>query len=164
MTTVREILLSLYTRPARLTLGLTLFGEARGEPTEGQAAVAWVIVNRARQRRQTVQLVCLSPHQFSCWPVGQATDGNQLTLLALARKVLADELVNDQAWFECLVVAEAVLASQTTDPTHGATFYCTAALLEDPAEQQNWFVRMVTTRHLVESARVGRHVFFTETT
>jgi hypothetical protein len=28
--------------PARTVLGLTLWGEARGEPVEGQVAVAWV--------------------------------------------------------------------------------------------------------------------------
>jgi hypothetical protein len=52
-----------------LTLARTLWGEARGEPREGQEAVAGVIMNRVRSARypNTVAKVCLQRWQFSCW-------------------------------------------------------------------------------------------------
>lgn len=58
-----------------VTLARTLWGEARGEPIEGQVAVAWVIRNRADGARFAGQLlgregavahVCLTLWQFSC--------------------------------------------------------------------------------------------------
>lgn len=52
-------------------LALTLWGEARGEGTEGMEAVASVIVNRAKSGikwwGQNVRQICLKPYQFSCW-------------------------------------------------------------------------------------------------
>src|SRR5687768_8768998 len=50
----------------------TVFGEARGEPYEGQKAVAHVILNRAA-KEGSVAAACLRPKQFSCWNVGDAT-------------------------------------------------------------------------------------------
>lgn len=49
----------------------TVYGEARGEPREGQIAVVHVIRNRATDERgrwpRGVAEVCLQPSQFSCW-------------------------------------------------------------------------------------------------
>jgi len=49
----------------------TIYAEARGEPLEGQKAVAWVIYNRAKKGvsyfGKTMQDVCLKPYQFECW-------------------------------------------------------------------------------------------------
>lgn len=51
----------------------TIWAEARGEPLEGQIAVANVILNRARQGGwwgDDVVKVCRKPKQFSCWNNG----------------------------------------------------------------------------------------------
>lgn len=66
-----------------LTLARTIWGEARGEPLEGQIAVAQVILNRwehgpdkwwnsgrIEAQRGTIAGTCLSPWQFSCWNDG----------------------------------------------------------------------------------------------
>ena len=48
----------------------TIWGEARGEPYNGQVAVAWVIRNRAERGGwfgNTIREVCLKDQQFSCW-------------------------------------------------------------------------------------------------
>lgn len=47
----------------------TIWAEARGEPYVGQIAVAWVIRNRAADKRwpRTIHGVCKQPWQFSCW-------------------------------------------------------------------------------------------------
>lgn len=57
----------------------TVFGEARGEPYEGQKAVAHVILNRAR-KEGSVAVVCLRPKQFSCWNVGDPTRERMVTV------------------------------------------------------------------------------------
>lgn len=48
---------------------ITLCQEARGEPIDGQNAVAHAILNRQKDRRwgDTLASVCLWPHQFSGW-------------------------------------------------------------------------------------------------
>ena len=45
----------------------TIAFESRGEPFEGQVAVAEVIRTRSRERGQTFEQVVMAPWQFSCW-------------------------------------------------------------------------------------------------
>lgn len=54
---------------AEILLALTIFYEARGEPFEGKAAVAQVVMNRVKDKRwpDTIEDVILQPKQFSCW-------------------------------------------------------------------------------------------------
>jgi N-acetylmuramoyl-L-alanine amidase len=59
--------------------GRTIFGESRGEPFEGQKAVAHVILNRAK-REGSVAAACLRPKQFSAWNVGDATRERMVTV------------------------------------------------------------------------------------
>ena len=49
--------------------GLTLYGEARGEPDEGKIAVGSVILERVKQgnRGKNIKEVCLWRKQFSCF-------------------------------------------------------------------------------------------------
>lgn len=48
-----------------LWLALNIYHEARGEPVEGQKAVAKVTLTRAIRRKQSVEQVILAPRQFS---------------------------------------------------------------------------------------------------
>jgi N-acetylmuramoyl-L-alanine amidase len=57
----------------------TVFGEARGEPYEGQKAVAHVILNRSR-KEGSVAAACLRPKQFSAWNLGDATRERMVTV------------------------------------------------------------------------------------
>ena len=45
----------------------TVAMESAGEPLEGQAMVARVILNRAKASVRSVEAVCKAPRQFSCW-------------------------------------------------------------------------------------------------
>jgi len=72
----------------------TIWAEARGEPLEGQIAVANVILNRARQGGwwgDDVAGVCCKPKQFSCWnesdPNRAKMDGLELQDMAFTRAV-----------------------------------------------------------------------------
>lgn len=87
-----------------LCLALNVFFEARGEPYEGQLAVAHVTLNRARVKRRGVCDEVYSPYQFS-WTleIQQAPEPA------------------DPAWIEAQHVAR--LAYQTKDPTGGALWY-----------------------------------------
>lgn len=132
-------------------LARTLWGEARGEPTEGQVAVAWVIRNRAERGRfagrlfgqeGAVAFVCLAPWQFSCWNEG---DPNRTKLLVLAEDQFVDQLA----------IASNVLDGLVADPTNGADHYHT---IEPPAWAQAWPPDWAPTMR--ETARFGGHVFY----
>ena len=51
----------------------TLYFECRGEPFEGQIAVASVIYNRSQRSGRSLEAVCLKRKQFSCWNRGLKT-------------------------------------------------------------------------------------------
>lgn len=93
----------------------TVYGEARGEPEQGMAAVAHVVLNRVRAQRywgRTIGAVCLKPYQFSCW---NDKDPNRKTLLSLP--------VGDARLQQVAAVVEKVLSNGVADPTDGATHY-----------------------------------------
>ena len=120
----------------------TIWAEARGEPLEGQIAVANVILNRARQGGwwgDDVAGVCCKPKQFSCWneidPNRAKMDGLELQDMAFARAVS----VASGAWAG---------ARHGADTTGGATHYHTAAI------QPSW-----AAGH-EPSVRIGNHVFY----
>ncbi len=65
-------------------MALTIYGEARGEPTEGKIAVGSVILERVDHRDwdgKTIHEVCLKPWQFSCFNL---RDPNREKLLYVA--------------------------------------------------------------------------------
>ncbi len=131
-------------------LALTLYGEARGEPVEGQIAVANVIRNRRRDGRwgQTYEGVCLARLQFSCWsPDGGGA--NYLKLVKLRELVMAGRMPADAALKACYGIALA-LDQWILDNTHGATHYHTASLHPRPA----WAI----DEHPI--ATIGGHLFY----
>lgn len=114
----------------------TVWMEARGEPYEGKLAVAAVIRNRARLRNRPEDEICLEPKQFSCW---LASDPNRAAL------------PGDRAsWRDCF---RAVVESEFRDPTAGATHYVNLAV-----------ARPAWARRMKQTAVIGRHTFFKETT
>lgn len=95
----------------------TLWQECRGEPPEGEQAVAHVLWNRLRSGRwgHTFAEVCLAPMQFSGWNLH---DPNRLAVC----RVPDDDLI--------LTKLRGVLtaAENEPDPTHGATHYVVASI------------------------------------
>lgn len=114
------------------TAARTLFMEARGEPLEGQEAVAHVLWNRVRDGRwgSNLATVCLWHAQFSGWwsPRGNppAADPNFAAACALADD---DPLLTNLVQ----IVQE---AETTPDPTGGAKFYY-ALSIPEPAWAQS---------------------------
>jgi cell wall hydrolase len=99
----------------------TLYGEARGEPQEGQRAVAHALWNRVRDGRwgQTLSTVCLARMQFSCW---NTSDPNREQIAALT---------DDDPLLQKL---RAILdeARIERDPTGGATHYFSTSMIQPP--------------------------------
>lgn len=137
-----------------VTLARTLWGEARGEPLDGQIAVAWVIRNRAGRHRfagsllgqeGAVAQICRAPWQFSCWNEG---DPNRAGLL----------LFGDDATlvvFRLVGVASKVLDGLIPDPTNGADHYHT---IDPPSWARAWPPDWAASMR--ETARFGGHVFY----
>jgi len=94
----------------------TVYGEAREESEDGQAAVAWVIRNRAAKGRaymgKTIKEVCLKPKQFSCW---DSDDHNRELLLTLD--------TNGALYKNIRKVVEQVLNETRADNTQGSLHY-----------------------------------------
>lgn len=102
----------------------TLCQEVRGEPLDGQQAVAYVIKNRLASKRwgDSLATVCLWPYQFSGWRGPQ--DPNF---------TYACRLADDDATLSHMrSVLQTALDSQT-DPTQGATHYVNLAIVKTPA-------------------------------
>jgi spore germination cell wall hydrolase CwlJ-like protein len=90
----------------------TVYGEARGEPPVGQAAVASVIRNRTLSGGSNVGSVITSPYQFSVWNKGDPNGD-------IARKLQPA----DPAYRKIGAIVDGVMAGKTPDPTNGASSY-----------------------------------------
>ncbi len=96
------------------TAARTLYQEVRGEPLDGQQAVAHVICNRLATSRwgHSLASVCLWPKQFSGW--NGPSDPNFLKALELSE--------TDNTLDHMRSVMQAAL-DRKMDPTGGATHY-----------------------------------------
>lgn len=123
------------------TLARTIWGEARGQPLEGQEAVANIVMNRVRKRRPrwglTVEKVCRAPYQFSCW---NSNDPN----LAKLTKVDA----TNPTFSLCLDIARRALNGGLPDRTSGSTHYHTTGV------SPSW-----SSGH-APVVKIGDHLFF----
>jgi N-acetylmuramoyl-L-alanine amidase len=146
----------------RVVLGLTLWGEARGESVAGRVAVAWVIKNRSKAWQTSIADVCLSPGQFSCWNPGN--DANHREVMARAALVMTGKIPADANWLETLRIADDVLGGRMSDPTNGALYYCTLAYLNDGTASRDWFRRQVSKGRLRATGAIGAHMFFRDAT
>ena len=140
--------------PDEAILGLTLFGEARGEPIEGLIAVGCVIRNRVltdigHDRKpdwwgEGYRGVCLKRDQFSCWsPKGGEANFN--AVVAATQLLLAHEpappLLEQCSW-----VALGISRGALLDTVKGADHYHAVQLRPRPPWAQS-FVPIVQVRN-----------------
>ena len=117
----------------------TVIGEAQAEPPDGQAAVAAVILNRARQRGMTPSQVVLETNQFEPW-------GNPKTASRLA-----DISPNDPLYQSAAAQVDRALSGY--DPTGGADhFYAPVAQQALGRNAPSWAVGEPTV--------IGGHNFY----
>jgi murein DD-endopeptidase MepM/ murein hydrolase activator NlpD len=126
-----------------LTLARTIYGEARGEPPAGRAAVAHVVMNRLDRRFRgddTVAKVCRHRAQFSCW---NDKDKNL--------KVIRGIQPGATRLFDaCCDVAEQVMKGQAADNTGGATHY-----YSEEIPRPDW-----ARSPARQTVQIGHHLFF----
>ena len=97
---------------------LTIIGEARGEPIQGQVAAAWIIKNRMLHnliRYPTYKEVCLEKSQFSCWD-------DELDYL---NGLMQQPKFTDRYLIQCEYVATGVDQNEIIDNTNGSLYYLT---------------------------------------
>jgi len=120
---------------AAICLALVLYHEARGEPLEGQLAVAEVVMNRAATEQQPVCAVAAEARQFAT---------SRPDILPPQEPV---------AWQRVRLIAEAVIEDpEGTLPQTGATHFHTVE------------VSPVWNEEMQPVALIGAHLFFKDKT
>lgn len=136
----------LESQPPNLIVALTIFGEARGEPVDGQIAVACVIRNRVRDLRwpDDYSGVCLQKKQFSCW---NPNDPTYPEIVKAAERTLISGM--SPILKQCEWIASGVIRGAVLDITDRANHYH-ARTIKTP----RWAKGMVMT------GAKGQHVFY----
>lgn len=116
----------------------TIWGEARGEPVEGQYAVAHVILNRSVRRKLSPAQVCQQPWQFSCW---LKNDPNMMKMLMLD--------LGNPVFCRLVRIALEVLSGYHASNVGSAAHYYADSIVA-PA----WAVGQTPVAH------IGHHLFF----
>lgn len=128
------------------TLARTLWGEARGEGTQGMEAVAAVILNRVKTATakggkywwgNDIISVCQKPYQFSCW---NRSDPNYRVLQSVTEK--------DLHFATAVRIARRAVAGVLSDVTRGADHYHARAVSPDWAQGK------------VPTVTIRNHVFY----
>ncbi|MGN7738578.1 cell wall hydrolase [Pseudomonas sp. 22526] len=118
---------------ALLCLALNIYHESRGEPLEGQIAVAMVTMNRASWETPNVCKVVYQEKQFS-W----------------THQVQSPAPKEPNAWANARRVARTVIEKQHVDVTRGATHFHART------------VRPQWRNSLKKTTAIGRHVFYAQ--
>lgn len=105
-------------------LALTIYGEARGEPVEGQIAVGCVVRNRVYKDRD-FRIICLEPKQFSCW---NEDDSNYPILEDLSHKMMNSLPIINPELSQIRWVAAGIINNLILDNTGGSKNYLTTTL------------------------------------
>jgi len=131
-------------------LAVTIYGEARGEPLRGKIAVAFTVVNRAKNT--TLCSVVLAPKQYSIF-------NNNPALRKAATSLHLDpeqrNIIDTSNWHESLKVARLVMLKKVNDPTKGATHYLSPNLMNQMGyEYPQW------AKEYKRMAVIGSHEFY----
>jgi N-acetylmuramoyl-L-alanine amidase len=140
-------------------LGLTMFGEARGDSRDGSSveeriAVGCVVRNRLKSPARfgaSYKEACLKKWQFSCW---LPEDPNSAKLWELARMIATGIKITDPLLNETLYLASGVEQSIFLDRTGGATHYYAPLAMVPKNRVPNWAVGREPV------ARIGTQLFF----
>lgn len=132
----------------RVLFRMCPWAEARGEDGQGgrieslaMAGVCWVILNRAAKRKQSIKQVILARLQFSWTRPEDANYG----------AALKAHLIDPISWERADTVADLIELGVVKDPTHGATHYYNASIVDPPWGRRHprW----------METVTIGGHVF-----
>jgi len=132
-------------------IGLTIYGEARGESKPGRIAVGSVILERVDKQEwmgKTIKDVCLMPYQFSCY-LPADPNFEKLSAIAAAWDATYHQSIAVQ---ECYAIAsgliDGTIARDETIAGAHATHYKTLSC------------RAAWESEMKKVAIIGRHEFF----
>ena len=134
-------------------LALTIYGEARGESTEGKIAVGSVILERVDHRDwdgKTIPEVCLKKWQFSCF---NENDPNYGKLLHIAEQ-WDEEISANVALNDCRGIALGLISGNIDRTPEIAAAHCCQYATRAGAEKVTWDDKMKII------AEIGSHIFF----
>ncbi|MBI1181242.1 MAG: hypothetical protein GC201_11845 [Alphaproteobacteria bacterium] len=123
-------------------LAQAVYFEARGEPTEGQIAVARVILNRVSDARYPATI---------CGVVFQRQVSANICQFEFACDGMSDRPHEKAAWEMAKRVAYMVSENWLPDPIGDAKYFHAAAMAKP-----SWTHRMVQIAHL------GNHIFYSD--
>ena len=138
--------------PAQV-LALTIYGEARGEPTEGKIAVGSVILERVDHRDwdgKTIPEVCFKKWQFSCY---NENDPNYPKLLHITERWDA-EMTVDSSLNDGFGIALGLINGHIPRTPEITTTHCCQYTTVKGADNVTWDDKMKVV------ARIGSHIFF----
>lgn len=135
---------------------LTLYGETRGEPIEGQIAVGCVIRNRVETGRwgASYAKVCLAPWQFSCWRPEGGRENYETVVAAAQMLARSTTLPENPRLRQCAWVAQGVIGAWILDTVREATHYYAPAAMVPAGTAPKW------AAGLTPVAKKGSHLFF----
>lgn len=119
------------TSSALLCLALNIYHESRGEPKNGQIAVAMVTMNRAQWQPENICEVVYAHRQFS-W----------------TRSSAKPHKMEEPAWRRAKKIAKEVMLGEHNDISDGATHFHTHDI------RPKW------SRSFEQKMRIGRHIFY----
>lgn len=137
-------------------LTITLYGETRGEPIEGQIAVGCVIRNRLHTGRwgASYAKVCLAPWQFSCWRPEGGKDNYELVLETAEIMATSTQLPDDALLRQCAWIAQGIIGDWIRDNVRDATHYYSPRSMVPPGSVPRWAANKIPV------AKKGDHLFF----
>lgn len=134
-------------------LALTIYGEARGESTEGKIAVGSVILERVDHRDwdgKTIPEVCFKKWQFSCY---NERDPNYPRLLHIAERWDV-EFKMSVSLNDCYDIALGLMNGNIIRTPAIAETHCCQYMTKEACEFVKWDDKM---KVIVE---IGNHLFF----
>lgn len=121
-------------------LAEAIYFESRGEPREGQVAIAHVVMNRAAAKGFPGQV---------CDVISEGEDkGKGECQFSWRCDGKPDTPSDAAAWSAAQKVADSVMQGETDDPTHGALFFHHAKV------QPEWSAKLRRT------AEIGSHIYY----
>ena len=133
-------------------LAVMIYGEARGEKTAGQVAVAYTAVNRAV--KTSICQVVLSPKQYSIFNNNPA-----LRMAAMSENIepAQKNTIDQLSWLNALSVAKIVSTKSVPDPTNGSTHYIADKIMKVKGYRYpRW------TKEFKQTVVIDNHRFFKE--
>lgn len=124
-------------RQDAMCLADNVYFESRGEPVMGQAAVAWVTLNRARLDGVSICDTVHAKFQFS-WTIGSPAP-----------------VRDSAAWKSAVEVAVFSMVGYVEDPTYGSTHYLNPDKLDALPTWASAYERV---------GKLGNHVFYRDST